>query len=450
MENNMINVRRLYALLLVIAICLSLFACGNGEGGGETTDLTSELKLDMTSPTLKLENVTVKSYIDGDTTHFNVPTSVMDNGVLKARYLAVNTPESTGKIEEWGKAASNFTKNTLKNAKSLILESDTATLDADSTGSRYLVWVWYQPEEGADYRNLNLEILENGLAIASNSANNRYGTYCMQAISKASAAGINVYSDEPDPDFYYGDVVALDLKELKYNIADYVNTKVSFECVVTKNDGQAIYVESYDAETELVYGMYVYYGFGANGFLFDILQVGNRVKMVGSVQYYEAGGTYQISDLSYQAMRPNDPTNSQLLDNEKHEPAYTLFTVSELTEGKVEVVLEDEVKEYTIAELALNSTVRLEGLTVKRTYTTTNGGDNDGAISLTCEDASGKQITVRTVVLRNADGTLITASEFEGKTINVKGVVDYYNFDGTSTNPYQVKIFTMDDVEFVD
>lgn len=448
MEKRMNNLKRLSLLLLVISICVSLFACGGTDG--DETDLTSTLKLDMSAPTLKLENVTVKSYIDGDTTHFNVPTSVMENGVLKARYLAVNTPESTGKIEEWGKAASNFTKNKLKNAKSIILESDTATLDADSTGSRYLVWVWYQPEEGADYRNLNLEILENGLAIASNSANNRYGTYCMQAISKASAAAINVYSEEPDPDFYYGDVIALDLKELKYNIADYVNTKVAFDCVVTKNDGQAIYVENYDAETELVYGMYVYYGFGANGFLLDILQVGNRVKIVGSVQYYEAGGTYQISDLSYQAMRPNDPTNSQLLDNEKHEPAYTLFTVSELTEGKLEVVLEDEVKEYSVAELALNSTVRLEGLTVKRTYTTNNGGDNDGAISLTCEDASGKQITVRTTVIRNEDGSLVKASEFEGKTINVKGVVDYYNFDGTSTNPYQVKIFTMDDVEFVD
>ena len=450
MENYMKNVRRLLALLLAVAISLSLFACGDGGDGGNTTDLTSELKLDMTSPTLKLENVTVKSYIDGDTTHFNVPTSVMDNGVLKARYLAVNTPESTGKIEEWGKAASNFTKNKLKNANSIILESDSESLDADSTGSRYLVWVWYQPEAGADYRNLNLEILENGLAIASNSANNRYGTYCMQAISKASAAGLHVYSDEADPDFYYGDVVALDLKELKYNIADYVNTKVSFECVVTKNDGQAIYVENYDAETDLVYGMYVYYGFGANVFLLDVLQVGNRIKVVGSVQYYEAGGTYQISDLSYQAMRPNEPTNSQLLDNEKHDAAYTLFTVSELTEGKVEVALEDEVKEYSVAELALYSTVRLEGLKVKRTYTTNNGGDNDGAISLTCEDASGNQITVRTIVLKNDDGTVVNASVFEGKTINVNGVVDYYSFDGSSDNAYQIKVFSMEDVEFVD
>jgi endonuclease YncB( thermonuclease family) len=72
-------------------------------------DYAGELKLDMDSETLKQE-VTVKTFIDGDTTHFYVPTSLMDNGVIKARYLAINTPESTGKIEEWGKAASSFTK----------------------------------------------------------------------------------------------------------------------------------------------------------------------------------------------------------------------------------------------------------------------------------------------------------------------------------------------------
>ena len=69
----------------------------------EFIDYVGQLKLDMTSSTLKQE-VTVKSFIDGDTTHFYVPTSLMGTGVIKARYLAINTPESTGKIEEWGKA----------------------------------------------------------------------------------------------------------------------------------------------------------------------------------------------------------------------------------------------------------------------------------------------------------------------------------------------------------
>ena len=64
----------------------------------DAVDYASSVKLDLNSSTKKIE-VTVKTYVDGDTTHFNVPTNFLDTGVLKARYLAINTPESTGKIE---------------------------------------------------------------------------------------------------------------------------------------------------------------------------------------------------------------------------------------------------------------------------------------------------------------------------------------------------------------
>ena len=92
----------------------------------------------------------MKQFVDGDTTHFFVPSSVMPGGVLKARYLAVNTPESTGKIEEFGKKASNFTKEKLSSAVSIIIESETASWNPDSTGDRYLVWVWYKPSADAE------------------------------------------------------------------------------------------------------------------------------------------------------------------------------------------------------------------------------------------------------------------------------------------------------------
>ena len=64
----------------------------------ETKDYASMVKLNLASETAKQE-VTVKTFVDGDTTHFNVPDSIDPDGVLRARYLAINTPESTGKIE---------------------------------------------------------------------------------------------------------------------------------------------------------------------------------------------------------------------------------------------------------------------------------------------------------------------------------------------------------------
>ena len=109
---------KLLSLLLALCLILSFTACqgqpdsqpDEADFGAmtEAVDYASQVKLNMGSETAKQE-VTVKTFIDGDTTHFNVPTDVSDNGVLKARYLAINTPESTGKIEEYGKKASAFT-----------------------------------------------------------------------------------------------------------------------------------------------------------------------------------------------------------------------------------------------------------------------------------------------------------------------------------------------------
>jgi micrococcal nuclease len=199
MKHN-VFIRLLAVILLATMLFISVVACNgaddNKDDGKETeqlehVDYADKLKLDMTSSSLKQE-ATVHIFIDGDTTHFNVPTSVVPEGILKARYLAINTPESTGRIEPWGKAASNFTKEKLKDATSIILESDDDKWNADSTGGRYLVWVWYKTADMTEYRNLNLEILQNGLAIASNSAQNRYGETCMSAIKQAQAEKLHV------------------------------------------------------------------------------------------------------------------------------------------------------------------------------------------------------------------------------------------------------------------
>lgn len=404
----------------------------------ETVDYAGNLKLDMSTSTLKQE-VTVKTYVDGDTVHFNVPGSVIPGGVLKARFLAINTPESTGKIEEYGKAASNFTKQTLMKAESIIVESDNGTWNADSTGSRYLVWVWYKTADMADYRNLNIEILQNGLAIASNSGGNIYGDVALAALAQAKAQKLNIFSGQKDPDFYYGEAVELDLKELRTNTEAYNGTKVAFNGVVTTDSNNSVYVEAYDSETDMYYGMSVYYGFGLSGDGLQILTVGNEVRIVGTVQYYETGGTWQVSGLTYRAMKPDDPGNIQKL-SDGHAPAYVLTDADTFTNGKVSIESEEGSKEYRYAALALSTSIEMKDLKVVSVYTTDNEeSSSNGAMTLTCE-VDGKTISVRTVVLRDSDGNLITAEAYQGKVIDVKGIVDYY--DGT----YQIKVFSANDI----
>ena len=435
---------------LIFAVALAFSGCssnGNNKDidssqNGELTvhDYAAEVTLDMSSETVKQE-VTVKAFIDGDTTHFNVPVSISNSGVLKARYLAINTPESTGKIEEYGKKASEFTKEKLSGAASIIIESDDGSWNLDSTGSRYLVWVWYKPADGGEYRNLNIEILQNGLAIASSSANNRYGQTCMAAIAQAKALKLNIQSDEPDPDFYYGDAVELTLRELRCNTEAYNGVKVAFEGVITKNYSNSVYIEDYDSETGLWFGISVYYGYSLSGEGLDILSVGNRSRIVGTVQYYEAGGTYQVSGLTYRQMKPDDPGNIQKISN-GNEPAYAPTEPDTFINGKVTLETDEgTVKEFDYAYLALGTSLSMENLTVKSVYTTENEDSSSfGAMTLTCE-RDGVSVAVRTVPLYDENRRLITEDYYLNKVISVRGIVDYYS------GSYQIKVFSDADIE---
>lgn len=431
--------RKISALLLATLTVISFAACTDSDPDtGKVVDHAAAIKLDMNSDTAKQE-VTVKTFIDGDTTHFNVPDSLVGTPVLKARYLAINTPESTGKIEEYGKAAANFTREKLETADSIVIESDNGSWNPDSTGGRYLVWVWYKPQGSEDYRNLNIEILQNGLAIASSSSNNRYGDTCMAAIAQAKAALLGVHSGQKDPDFYYGEAVELTLKELRTNIEQYNGTKVAFKGVITMNNNNSIYIEDYDAETGLYFGMSVYYGYGLTGEGLDILAVGNESRIVGTVQYYEAGGTYQVSGLTYRLMRPDDPGNIQKL-SDGHAPAYVPTTAENFTQGKVELEVGDAMEPFDYAALAMSTSIEMRDLVVKEIYTTQNEDSSSfGAMTLTC-DVGGITVAVRTVPLLDASGNLITADAYRGKTIDVRGIVDYY--DGA----YQIKVFSASDI----
>lgn len=439
--------KRLLPLFLILIVLL--FSCATKVSGEEPLkanaeetvvideDLTGKLKFNENSETVK-SKVTVKSYIDGDTTHFFVPTSISEDGVLKARYIAINTPESTGKIEEWGKKASEFTKAKLSSAESIIIESDNGTWNLDSTGSRYLVWIWYRTSETEDYRCLNLELLEEGLALPSSSANNRYGSWCQNAIQKAKDNGLYVWSKEKDPDFFYGDALEVTLKELRFNPSVYDGKKVAFEGVITRNYNNSVYIESYDEETESSYGISVYYGYSLSGSGLEILQVGNRVRIVGTMQYYAAGGVYQISGLKYREMKKDDPGNIRLLEKGVSvEPR--VIEMEELNRREVEVIVEDEVKSLPYREALLGTVVKIDGIHVDDVYVTTKEDSSSfGAMTLTCSK-DGEAITIRTLPFYEG-GELMTERDFLGFVIDVIGVVDTYE------GSVQIRVFNIDDI----
>ena len=69
--------------------------------------------------------------IDGDTAQFTK--------VGKTRFLYIDTPESTNKVEKYGKEASKYTCSKLTNAKTIHLQYDGTKKDKYK---RTLAWVW--------------------------------------------------------------------------------------------------------------------------------------------------------------------------------------------------------------------------------------------------------------------------------------------------------------------
>lgn len=435
---------RLISLLLLLCIIIgSLASChllpGGDQGdGGQTeqpthehVDYVSQVKLDMNSPSAKQE-VTMKMHIDGDTTHFNVPYSFDSTGYIKARYLAINTPESTGKIEEWGKAASQFTEKKLTTAHKIIVESDTETWNFDGNG-RYLVWVWYQPTADAEFRCLNIEILEAGLAVGSKTDDCRYGDIAVKAIAQAKIEKLYVFSNQKDPQFCYDGAVSVTLKELRLNAAEYESRSVSVEGKVVYNSNFQVYIESYDADSDITYAMQVFYGYTTA--LHEVFVPGNIVRVVGKVVNHN--GTWQISGLTYNPMRPTDPANTAIVQK----GAGVQFT--EITPAKfnstVEVEVDEEMKEYKFHAISISSAVAVKNLLVIDVYTTKQG-NSAGAMTLTCKGEDGSVIEVRTEVIYDNDNNLVTKDDLLNKTIDIRGIVDQYEGD------YQIRVYNFKDI----
>ena len=86
----------------------------------------------------------------------------------------------------------------------------------------------------------------------------------------------------------------------------------------------------------------------------------------------------------------------------------------------------------------------MKNLQVVEVYTTKNG-DSAGAMTLTCR-VDGKEIDVRTEVLKDATGNIVTENAFKGKTIDVKGLIEYFDLNDTGNGTYQIKVYSLDDI----
>ena len=206
------------------------------------------------------------------------------------------------------------------------------------------------------------------------------------------------------------------LKELRTNTEKYEGQKIAVEGTVIYNSNYTAHIVSYDSDTDMYYGMQVYYGYNSN--LISVLSVGNKVRIVGTVSYYEAAGGYQISNLSYNMMRPDEPSNTKLI-SEGNYIEYPEIDMSTLT-GKVKLTINGVEKTFDYMELAMNTGVCLKDLKVIDVCLSQSSSPKT---TLTCQADDGSRIDI----IVDSD-----VSYLLGETITVRGIIYKY------MNTYQI------------
>lgn len=401
-----------------------------GDGGGQTVDPAPDETVDYVAQTKLTQAVTetssffgddgiayatVERCVDGDTAVF------LTGGVsFTARFLGVDTPESTGDVEEWGKTASLFTAAKLNNAYKIVVQTNGGAAKKDTTGNRYLTYVWYQPTASAEFRLINLELVQEGLSYGKSETATRYADVLHQAQVQAIRLKLRMFGDDIDDNYYYGDAQVTTIKNILANFDELLEkkVKVKFDCVVARENGLYIYVQEFDEESGEIYSLLLYKGYNLNT---NKLKEGYNVCVCGTVREYN--GMPQISGM---------------VDLKSNKDSLKVYSVNNdiliypITPAEINGAINDKLTRRLVS---------LDNVVVDSVYTT-QSGDSQGAMTITGHVGS-QSVTIRTVVLYDANKDIITASAFEGKTINVTGILDVYN------NKYQIALLSYNDVEIL-
>lgn len=265
----------------------------------------------------------VASYTDGDTTLFRLDNADPTlGGTVNIRYYSIDTPESTGGVEKWGKSASLFVKQQLSEATEIVLEATTVPASKDSYGTRYLGYVWYKSADYSEFKCLNLEIVENGYSEnkAINTAAYPYYKSFKEANDFARSVKLRLYSELDDP-LFSTDPIDTTIREFNENKATFYNEELESGSLIrftaylksvslSSSLTYTFVAEQYDAETGETHTLNVYTGYNSSPA--SSMKVGHLYQIVGNVQKYN--GTYQISGITYSALYP-EPDNTHVVQS---------------------------------------------------------------------------------------------------------------------------------------
>lgn len=304
----------IFSIFVAVVLLAGLLAC---EEDNNTkldmnvvySDITNSCKL-----TLDYENghffntgvgkAELRSVADGDTASF----ALEDGTYFRIRFYGIDTPESTGKVQKWGKAASMFTKAALENAYEIVIESSTGKEPVtDSYGERYLGYIWYRNSATDEFKNLNLHLVENGYSQnnCQNTINYKYYSYFEKAEKFAEKGKLRTWGHDKD-ELFSDKAIATDLRELNKDIYAFYNeelavgSKISFDAIMIAlsvgDSGTHMWTAAQIIDG-VVYTFDIYGGYDSSTVNSSCLKVGNLYHVEGYVDNYY--GKFQINGLAY-------------------------------------------------------------------------------------------------------------------------------------------------------
>ena len=443
------------SLFLATSAVLVLAACGQPSSGtGEKSrgdagwvdyaaNGSIKLTLDYNGRTFAkdgVEKVTLFQSIDGDTAHFS-PSSPNDD-LIKSRFYGVDTPESTGKVQPYGKEASYYTAEILDKAnKNGTIVVTAASLkyslpQPDSTGSRYLSLIWVNTEKKdapiSEMKLLNLMLVEEGYSWVKNlSEMPSYSETFLAAEAQAKAYKLNLHSGKPAPLFNYGDYEDASLLDIKKEVVAQLkdpnhknafdNKKVRVQGTVAGFANHIIYIQDFyptldeqgneqtDAKGNIIgeyAGINIFCGMGS---VYSKFTTPNAyIQVCGLALDSEFG--FQITDVTLPAVSYDENDGKVIIPAKANTEEHALHTF-QYSAAELDQVVADKTYESLYCAVSVTTP-----LTVERAYYTNK------AMYLYFKDANFD--AYYTFNYSPAPGTTWnTAEQMTGKTFLVSGVL---------------------------
>lgn len=434
-----------------------------------TVDYTEEAKLllDYENKVFVRDGIakaTLKTPIDGDTAHFYTQNG-SESETIKARFFGIDTPESTGAVQPYGKGASNFTKHILEEAQengTIVISAPTDEYKApsfDSTGTRYVTCVWVNTEKKDapfnELKLLNLMLVQEGWSNVKNVSDMpRLSPIFYKAEEQAMNLKLNLFSGEPDPLFNYGDYRDISLLDVKREIVAcldnpnrenaFTNVNIRITGVVTGYANNILYLQDYFSREDG--GQYEYGEYAGINFFTSMSSIPTKYTTRGA--YISVCGVttdglfgFQVSGGSFPVRSKDENDAKVIIKHEDNNDPTDIEHYCKVFEMAPRELKGDKFKEVLYSPITLT-----ENVTVVEAYM-----DDSKKITLTLSDSSGAVLPFQVYIAfnyKNQYGAIYSDSDFVGKKFKVNNAVLAYHKTAKGKIEYQLALSKAD--EFVE